>query len=95
MRSRQVRVCESACGLMSRIVPLPWMCRSASSATFSAVRSSACSRAGVVRSNTASRASPAARGIGDYTWLDKHASDSPIVARHNGVSASLALSYTF
>ncbi|HAH12702.1 MAG TPA: MltA-interacting MipA family protein, partial [Pantoea agglomerans] len=33
--------------------------------------------------------------IGDYSWLDKHASDSPIVARHNGASATLALSYTF
>ena len=33
--------------------------------------------------------------IGDYTRLDKHASESPIVARRNGASATLALSYTF
>ncbi|MGF9659787.1 MipA/OmpV family protein [Pantoea agglomerans] len=37
----------------------------------------------------------AASVIGDYSWLDKHASDSPIVERHNGASATLALSYTF
>lgn len=33
--------------------------------------------------------------IGEYTWLDKHASDSPIVEKRNGASATLALSYTF
>jgi len=37
----------------------------------------------------------AASVIGDYSWLDKQASDSPIVARRNGVSATVALSYTF
>ena len=37
----------------------------------------------------------AASVIGEYTWLDKHASDSPIVEKRNGTSATLALSYTF
>ncbi|WP_313656045.1 MipA/OmpV family protein [Pantoea sp.] len=37
----------------------------------------------------------AASVIADYTWLDKHAADSPVVARRNNVSATLALSYTF
>jgi len=37
----------------------------------------------------------AASVIGDYSWLDKHASESPIVFRRHGASATLALSYSF
>ncbi len=37
----------------------------------------------------------AASVTGDYSWLDKSASDSPIVARHDGAGVTLALSYTF
>ncbi|MCC3742566.1 MipA/OmpV family protein [Rouxiella badensis] len=31
----------------------------------------------------------------DYTWLDKHAQNSPIVFRHNQTSATLGVLYTF
>ena len=31
----------------------------------------------------------------DYTWLDSHAKNSPIVSRRNGTSAMLGVLYTF
>ncbi|MGP2413904.1 MipA/OmpV family protein [Pantoea ananatis] len=33
--------------------------------------------------------------IGDYSWLDKNAADSPIVFRRGGASATAAITYSF